>query len=293
MIKSEDIRIQLPVLQGKPLTEIVATVYTPLQDLAGAVMIAPGTGVKRKFYTPFASYLTENGYAVITYDNQGIGDSLVGKTKDCEVSLQDWGYQDQTEVLEYLKKAFPDVQYHLVGHSAGGQLVGLMHNWKTLSSMFNVGCSSGSIRNLSYPFKFRALYFMKFFIRVNNLLLGYTRTDWVGLGEPLPKKVAAQWSSWCSGQGYVKTAFGKTISQHWYDEVDLPSIWLNAPDDEIANDANVDDMIAVHTKLKPERLKLEPSAYGLKEIGHMKFFSRKSKVLWPIALDWLVKQTVK
>jgi len=132
---------------------------------------------------------------------------------------------------------------------------------------------------------------MHLFIPLNNLLFGFTHTDWIGLGEPLPKKVAAQWSEWCRGQGYVKTAFGKTVTEHWYDEVDLPSLWLNAPDDDIAVDANVEDMISVFSKLKAERLTLIPADYGLKEIGHMKFFSRKSKVLWEIALDWLKKQT--
>jgi len=109
------------------------------------------------------------------------------------------------------------------------------------------------------------------------------------MGEPLPRKVAAQWRTWCNGKGYVKTAFGKTIHMHWYDDVNLPSIWLNADDDDIAIDENVNDMIDVFTQIKVERLKLDPAEYGLKEIGHMKFFSRKNKVLWSLAIDWLKK----
>ena len=57
----------------------------------------------------------------------------------------------------------------------------------------------------------------------------------------------------------------------------------------IAIDENVEDMIAVFSNIQAERLKLNPSDYGLKEIGHMKFFSRKSKVLWPLAVNWLKK----
>ena len=41
---------------------------------------------------------------------------------------------------------------------------------------------------------------------------------------------------------------------------------------------NVDDMIEVFTKIKAERLRLDPTKYGLKKIGHMKFFVEK-KVL--------------
>lgn len=286
MIQSK--QVQIPVSNQ---SVIAATLFIPEEKIHGAVMIGPATGIKRGFYTHFATYLAENGYAVITYDNQGIGDSLQGNVKDCKVSLQDWGYQDQTLVMEYLRTEYPDVRYHLIGHSAGGQLVGLMRNWKLISSMFNVACSSGNTSNLNYPFKVKGLFFMHVFIPVCNLLFGHTRTDWVGMGEPLPKRVAAQWSEWCRGQGYVKTAFGKTITQHWYDEIDFPSVWLNAPDDGIAVDENVDDMISVFPKLKAKRINLDPANYNVKEIGHMKFFSRKNNVLWELALNWLKEHT--
>lgn len=286
MIQSNN--IQIPI-SGQSV--IAATIYKPENTIQGAVIIGPATGIKRSFYTHFATYLAENGYAVVTYDNQGIGDSLKGNVKDCTVSLQDWGYQDQPAVLDYLKKEIPGVRYHWIGHSAGGQLVGLMRNWNLISSMFNVACSSGNTSHLQYPFKFMGLFFMHLYIPLNNLLFGRTRSDWIGLGEQLPKRVAAQWSEWCRGKGYVQTAFGKTVTEHWYHDIDFPALWLNASDDDIAADANVDEMISVFPKMKAKRLKLDPADYGLKEIGHMKFFSRKSKVLWGFALDWLKKHS--
>ena len=130
---------------------------------------------------------------------------------------------------------------------------------------------------------------MNIFIPLNNFILGFTNAQWVGMGEPLPKKVAQQWAQWCSGKGYVKTAFGKSIKQHWYNSLDLPSIWLNARDDNIATNKNVNDMLEVFTKLNAKKLTLDPKDYGIKEIGHMKFFSKKNIILWKLALDWLKK----
>ncbi|WP_392343294.1 alpha/beta fold hydrolase [uncultured Shewanella sp.] len=269
--------------------ELVATIYEPTITVKGAVMMAPATGIKRQFYANFANYLANNGYGVITFDNRGIGGSSTGPVTQNAASLQCWGEKDKPAVLECLQQTFPQTKYHLVGHSAGGQLLGLMHNAMDISSMFNFACSSGQLRNMKLSYLVQAHFFMNAFIPLSNTLFGHTKSQWVGMGEPLPKAVAKQWQQWCNGQGYVKTAFGKTVHQHCYNELTLPSLWVNAVDDDIANNANVADMMSVFPKLNGQTLTLTPSEHGLSEIGHMKFFSSKSQVLWPLALDWLDK----
>lgn len=272
--------------------KLAATVFCPASRPKAAVMIAPATGIKRQFYHGFAQYLAEHGYGVITFDNEGIGESLQRSIQKSDASLISWGRHDMTAALEQLKAQFPDTTYHLVGHSAGGQLFGLMPNHQDLSSVFNYACSSGRIKNMPMPYRAKAMWFMDAYMPMSNLLFGYARNDVVGMGEPLPKLVAKQWSQWCNGQGYVKTAFGKTIHTHYYDDIRCPSLWLNAPDDDIANDANVADMLSVFPNMPAQTRTLTPSEYGLKEIGHMKFFSRKSQVLWQQAVDWLDTHSV-
>ncbi|MGI2114770.1 alpha/beta hydrolase family protein [Shewanella frigidimarina] len=269
--------------------ELAATIYEPTITVKGAVMMAPATGIKRQFYANFAHYLANNGYGVITFDNRGIGGSSTGPVTQNAASLQCWGEKDMPAVLEYLQQTFPQTKYHLVGHSAGGQLIGLMHNAMDISSMFNFACSSGQLTNMKLSYLVQAHFFMNFFIPLSNAMFGHTKSQWLGMGEPLPKSVAKQWQQWCNGQGYVKTAFGKTVHQHCYNELTLPSLWVNAVDDDIANNANVADMMSVFPKLNGQTLTLTPSEHGLSEIGHMKFFSSKSQVLWPLALDWLDK----
>jgi predicted alpha/beta hydrolase len=271
--------------------ELAATIYEPTITITvkGAVMMAPATGIKRQFYANFAHYLANNGYGVITFDNRGIGGSSTGPVTQNAASLQCWGEKDMPAVLEYLQQTFPQTKYHLVGHSAGGQLIGLMHNAMDISSMFNFACSSGQLTNMKLSYLVQAHFFMNFFIPLSNAMFGHTKSQWLGMGEPLPKSVAKQWQQWCNGQGYVKTAFGKTVHQHCYNELILPSLWVNAVDDDIANNANVADMMSVFPKLNGQTLTLTPSEHGLSEIGHMKFFSSKSQVLWPLALDWLDK----
>lgn len=268
---------------------LAASVYSPSTTLKAAVLIGPATGIKRQFYHHFANYLAEQGYGVLTFDNRGIGESIHGDLNHGEASLKCWGEKDMSAALSALQGHFPDVNYHLVGHSAGGQLVGLMDNCQEISSIFNFACSSGQLRNMKPSYKYKAHFFMNMYIPTSNLLFGHVKSQWVGMGEPLPKLVGKQWRDWCNGQGYVKTAFGKEVTNHWYDELAIPSMWVNAVDDDIANNTNVDDMTSVFTKMTAERLELDPADHQLDEIGHMKFFSRKADKLWQITTDWLEK----
>jgi len=107
------------------------------------------------------------------------------------------------------------------------------------------------------------------------------------MGEPLPKNVGKEWSKWCNGKGYVKVDLDTKIKEHLYNELSLNSLWVHAKDDEIANYENVKDMIRVHPNIQSKILTLSPEEYGYKDIGHMKFFSKKKKELWHIALKWL------
>lgn len=277
-------------IECKDGIRLAATIYHSA-DVKGAVMIAPATGIKRRFYNSFAGFLAENGYGVICFDNRGIGDSKNGNINTIDASLINWGKLDMTAVLQTLKANFPNQLYHLVGHSAGGQLVGLMDNALDLTSMFNFASSSGSLKNMKIPFKWTASFYLNIFISVNNLLFGKTNSQWVGMGEPLPKAVANQWKKWCNAEGYVATDFGKEIKHHHFDELTFPSKWLYATDDGIANRENVKDMTRIYAKSTIETLELDPTALGKKSLGHMGFFSSKNKELWSEALEWLAQNS--
>lgn len=273
---------------------LAATVYRPKTPVKKAVMIAPATGIKRQFYHNFATYLAEHGFSVLTFDNEGIGESLSTDLAKCDASLISWGRHDMPAVLDALQDEFTDATYHLIGHSAGGQLIGLMPNFQSIASVFNVACSSGRIKNIDMPYKLKAIGFMEAFIPLTNLTLGYTPSNKIGMGEPLPRGVARQWREWCNGAGYIKTAFGKSIHTHFYDEIDMPALWLGFSDDEIANSENMDDMIRVFTKMPVEKRFLDPKDFGVSSIGHMRYFSSRTNAkapkLWQMAIDWLHNQ---
>ena len=70
-------------------------------SVKGAVMIAPATGIKRIFYHSLATFLADNGYGIICFDNSGIGDSKKGLINEVNASLVSWGTLDMPAVLDH------------------------------------------------------------------------------------------------------------------------------------------------------------------------------------------------
>ena len=265
--------------------------YKPLDSPVAAVMIAPATGIKQGFYTRFATFLAEQGIAVLTFDNRGIGDSPKTRKVMRETRLQDWGQKDMPAALAFLQQQYPEQPLHLIGHSAGGQLAGLMPNATELTSIITYGSSSGCLRNFTGAYKYQAQFYMNVFIPLTNALFGRTQSHWMGMGEPLPKGVGAQWRRWCNGQGDAKTEFGSHIQQQFYDQLTQPALWIRAVDDQISPQINMEDILTVYENLKVTRKIIKPAEHGLTHLGHMRFFSKHGLPFWPDIVNWLVKHS--
>ncbi len=267
--------------------KLSAALFEPEGLAKAAIMIAPATGIRKTFYFSLANFLVEHNYAVICFENRGIGQSHMGDINDVDASLINWGRLDMTAVLNEMKERFPENSYHLIGHSAGGQLLGLMDHAHEIKSMFNFACSSGYIGNIPYPYKISGSFFLRVFLPMSAFFMGQANNQWVGMGEPLPGNVARQWSRWCTGPGYVANDFGTTIDTHFYDKIDIPSKWVHATDDPIANLDNVKDMIRVYSQIRAEVHTIDPKEFDYPNLGHMQFFSSKRKKLWKLVLDWM------
>lgn len=252
------------------------------------VLICAATGIRQQFYWSFAEWLAAQGFGAMTFDYRGIGTSLGGESvRDSKARKQDWGTHDMPAALEYLVERFPQIPVHLVGHSAGGQLVGLMPNYGHLSSIVTVSSSSGYFRNMALKHRLFATVFLKAYIPLMARVLGYVPARWIGWGEDLPARVALQWATWCTNPGYVKNSFGNEISKHYYDEIDVPTLWLTATDDPIVTPQNVDDMLRLLKSAPVTRRRLNPAEFELQHIGHADFFRNRNAVLWQLVADWL------
>lgn len=253
-----------------------------------AVLICGATGVRQRFYAAFASWLAEQGCAVLTFDYRGIGDSLHGAhPRLSRARKQDWGEHDMPAALAALAQRHPNLPLFLVGHSVGGQLIGLMPNHGLLSGVVQVAASSGYVGGIRRPTRWAAQLLLSLYIPATSRLFGYAPAKRIGWGEDLPPGIARQWARWCLQPGYVLNGFEREIRQHYYDEFRAPIVSIAASDDPIATRANVDDLLRLFTRAPQRRQRLEPARYGLKHIGHIDLFRPALSRLWPEVLAGL------
>ena len=109
--------IKLPARDGVMLA---ATLFEPLRSNGSALLLNSGTGIPRQFYGAFARHLAERGFAVLTYDYRGIGESEAPRS----ATMEEWGAVDQASMIDHLVRLRPGDAVGLVGHSLGGQVLG-------------------------------------------------------------------------------------------------------------------------------------------------------------------------
>ena len=116
-------------------------------------------GVPRGFYGPFSEFLAEAGLTVLRFDYRGIGGSLRGHVSASDATMHSWGEQDLAGAIRFLREREPGLPLLLVGHSAGGQLLGLAPDANDVRAALFVAAQSGYWRNWSGAGRLRMLFY--------------------------------------------------------------------------------------------------------------------------------------
>ena len=252
------------------------------------VLICPATGITQHFYQAFAEWLATQGYDVLSFDFRGIGRSLHGPVSKSEASIVNWGQLDIPAAIDTLLCKTQAEQVILLGHSAGGQLLGIVPNYQKVAKVIAVSGSTGHVKGLKGKTKLLAPVMFNVIFPLARITKGYGPTQAIGMGENLPKDVAKQWAQFCSKPGYVMNAMGKTVFEDYHAEIDCPITVLWSSDDEIATAANVKDLLRLYPNADTQMIELKPKSYNHKTIGHMLMFKKSHQNLWPVIEQQLV-----
>ena len=246
------------------------------------VLLCPATGVKQHFYLRFAAWLAEQGHDVLVFDYRGIGLSLQGQLKDCRATLAEWGQQDQVAALNWLVQRTGRDQVLLIGHSAGGQMIGLLPNHRHVSRLVGVAASTGWLSGMRPGFRFKAYFGLRMAVPLGARLKGYAPTAALGLGENLPTRVGVQWGQWCAAGGYATNAVKGRPQQDFHGDIRIPITVFHATDDDIANPTTVADLMRTFPAARKQVHQISPREHGLKSIGHIDWFRPSHQALWPL-----------
>jgi len=259
-----------------------ATVPASSDPPAAPVLISPATGVRQQFYWRFAAWLAAQGHPVLVFDYRGIGLSRQGPLARSRATLADWGQQDQAAALDCLLQHTGAERLVLVGHSAGGQMIGLQPRHDRVARLVGVAASTGWLAAMRWPFRWRARLGLRVLLPLGARLLGYAPSAALGLGENLPAGVARQWGQWCAAGGYATNAVRGRPEADFHAQVRSPVTVLHALDDDIANPATVADLLRTLPAAPHQVLQVDPAQFGLAAIGHLDWFRSSHQGLWPL-----------
>jgi predicted alpha/beta hydrolase len=246
------------------------------------VLIAPATGVRQTFYFHFARWLARQGHDVLVFDHRGVGQSLHGPLRVCSATLADWGQLDQPAAIDWLAVQSGGPRVVLLGHSAGGQMVGLLPNHHRLVRVVGIAASTGWFGAMRPGFRLKAEFGTRVLLPLGIWLLGYGPTSLLGLGDDLPAQVARQWGQWCAAGGYATNAVRHDPGRDFHAQVRCPITVLHASDDPIATAGTVADLLRTLPSAPRQAHCVHPRAHGLRRIGHLDWFRRSHQALWPL-----------
>jgi len=247
------------------------------------VLIMPATGVPQSYYAKFAAYLAERGFNALTFDYRGVGRSRNGDLRKMTARMRDWALLDAAAAFRFFSS-----DLLVVGHSFGGQAMGLLPEPGRIAAALFVGSQSGYWGNWPALAKLWIWPATHIGIDAVTQLFGYFPASRLGLGEDLPPGVATEWASWCRHPRYLVGALG---AEDLYARLRSPLRAYAISDDALAPLRAVEALAKLYPNARWETRPLTPHEVGAKAIGHFGFFRERFRdSLWREAADWLERQ---
>ena len=182
------------------------------------LLINSAMGVRRRYYRHLAAYLAGQGIGVVTYDYRGMGDSVGNGAQAASVRLEDWGRKDFPAVLNWLRESRVPQRVVVLGHSVGGQLLGIQPEIRDVDALVGVATQSGHWRHWDGVERAKVFALWYFAIPLLTMLPGAFPAARLGLGQDIPNGVARQWAEWGRDPDYIRSrAVGPQPQYH--DEV--------------------------------------------------------------------------
>lgn len=251
-------------------------------DAAGApvVLVASALGVRRRFYQPFAAHLAgHEGMRVLTWDWWG-STTAPPCGREGRATLRHWGERDLAGIIAWAAAEWPGAPLVALGHSFGGQSVGMAPNAGALSALVTVAAQSGYWGHWPRParYGFAALWHVA--VPAATHLFGHL-PGWMMGGGGLPAEAALEWARWCRRPEYLGDYVGHA-------RFGAPILAVSIADDRYAPAAAVDALHAEYRGAEITRRVVRPAEVGTTRLGHFGLFRPgETRPLWREIAAWI------
>lgn len=265
-----------------------ATLFSPNIPNGSVVTIHSALAAPRGFYTHFARFLSSHGHTVLTYDYRGIGDSCTPAMRGRDIRMVDWGVMDMEAVFAWVLNTLKPEKLFAVGHSAGGQLLGLARHSKELAGAVMVAAPSGYWKH--YPMPDRVAVWALWYLMMPLATLAGDRVHARALRlaqVDVPTGVARQWADWGRTPGYLFDS-AHELDTLQYATLAMPVLAYSFTDDRIAPKTAVEALLKHYPKCDIEHVHMSPEKAGQLHMGHFGFFRQALRdSIWMEVAVWL------
>ena len=271
--------------------QVAASLFVSKTEPKATVIINSATGVLRQYYNAFARSLAEQGLQVISYDYRGIGGSRTNNTSDKALSMVNWGRKDYRAVVDWVEEHYPEHKILGVGHSIGGQLLGLLPDNHRISAYLNIASQHAHWKNWRGKFKLQSFVFFHGLLPI----FGFAAKQfpkWVLGSEALPKQATKDWSRF-GRKAFYTDVDGSELKDNFLNYRGKIRFLAIADDHAFAPPSAVKSLKEnVYKNADGELLLVEPKNYGMKRIDHFGFFKKTmNQKAWTECADWLKQQS--
>lgn len=252
---------------------------------SGVVVILGAMATPSRFYARLADHLASRGLSTVRFDYRGVGHSRERSLRHERAGVLDWTVRDVEAVLAWARAHHPGLPLALLGHSLGGQALGIAPTAHRADAFVLVASQSGWVGHWPGLSRLRMELLWRAIVPGITRAYGYL-PGWTGIGEDVPANVAREWAGWCTTPGYVTGAL-PAASLHFGD-VRGPVLAWSFSDDAYAPRGSVEELLSWMRAATIEHRPTRPGDALPKRIGHFGFFKESATALWDETADWLL-----
>ena len=252
------------------------------------ILMSSAAGVPQGYYENFCIHLVEQGaHAVLSYDYRGMSKSAGDRNRWAELRMFHWAEHDFAAAAHYLKSRYGQRPMVGMGHSFGGQALGMSGVSGLFERYCTVATMSGYWRDLDTPY---SVWIKTQLIgRPLANLLGYIPKR-MGLGDTFPGKVFLDWATWINDPHYWFQKQDVPGLEN-YEKVTLPFLSIGLKDDPWGTVKAIGSFMKYYKSAQMTQITLDPTDSGT--VGHLGFFrKRHQEYHWPVATDFLLNGTL-
>lgn len=261
--------------RGRPLTmtaddgyQLGATLFEAASPKS-QVLIHAGTAIPQRFYLRFAAHLAQRGHQVLTYDYRGVGESKPPTLRGFAATMSEWGQLDAAAAQRTARRLAGNRPLVSIGHSFGGQLIGLSDATHDVELAVFIGAQLGWVGHwpLFEQLRLRALWGGA--VPALTAAFGYLPGR-AGLGVDLPRGVAREWAEWATHPDYLSGHVAGASTR--FARFAAPALMYSFTDDDFAPEPAVRRFLQRLTASDVTHRRLAPTDVGVSQVGHFGFF---------------------